>query len=353
MADITGPELLIARYVRGNQANVVKIAKDFGEGDIRFVFLVDTDLDEHLVIKVANNSFTTRERIQGWKELIDLYNDSGVYAPRIIADLNGNIAGAHREGDLEFTVYAEEMKKYKTAKEYGLTGREAPFFEDMVAACAKMARISVKLPPWTTPWCVYDTFCAEDETDETYEWARHFCAAMDERMPQFKDRTRRIWERFLCLYEGLRPAYGRLPRAFLQGDEGGDNALVDQGGRFVGTIDFNLAGAETVLNYMFRNFCRVNISRDEFSRLSDPAFLRAKDGEMKSYLAVVRRHCPFGDAERAVFPAYYQTVYPLECDLCQSFEKAIVGGDADRVGLILDWIDYQQTRDDIDRAIWG
>jgi hypothetical protein len=353
MTDIAGPGLLFARYVRENAVNVVNISKDFGEDDIRFVFLVDTDLDEHVAVKVVSNSFTTRERILGWKELIDLYNNCGVYAPRIIPDLHGGIAGTHREKDREFTVYAEEMKKYRTAKEYGLSGREELFFEDMVAACAKMARVSVKLPPWKTAWCIYDTFCPEDEADETYEWARHFCAAMDARMPRFEARTRRIWNRFLALYEGLRPAYERLPKTFLQGDEGGDNALVDENGRFVGMLDFNLAGAETVLNYMFRNFCRVRIPQDAISRLGDAALRRAMDEEMRRRLGVVRKYYRFSDAERAVFSAYYQTVYPLECDLCQSFIKAIERGDADHVRLILDWIDFQQTRDDIDRAICG
>ena len=353
MTDIIRPELLFSRYVRGKAINVVKITKEFGEDDLRFVFLVDTDLNEHVAVKVARNSFTTRERVLRWKELIDLYNDCGVYAPRIIPDLRGEIVGTHRAGDREFTVYAEEIKKYQTAKERGLTGREAPFFEQMVKVCAKIARVSVKLPPWKTAWCIYDTFCPEDETDETYEWARHFCAATDARMPQFKARTRLVWSRFLSLYENLRPAYERLPMAFLQGDEGGDNALVDENDIFVGTLDFNLAGAETVLNYMFRNFCRARISHDEILRLDDPTFRRAKDEEMRSRLGVVKGYYRFSDAERAVFPAYYRTVYPMECDLCQSFVNAIERGDAEQARVILDWIDYQQTRDDIDRAIWG
>lgn len=352
MTDITGSALLFARYVRGNAVNVVKIAKDFGKDDIRFVFLVDTDMDEHVAVKVASNSFTTRERVLGWKELIDLYNDCGVYAPRIIPDMRGEIVGAHHEKEREFTVYAEEIKKYQTAKERGLSGHEAPFFEDMVAACAKMARVSVKLPPWKTAWCIYGTFCPEDETDETYDWARHFRTAMDARMPRFEARTRRVWNRFLSLYEGLRPTYERLPQAFLQGDEGGDNALVDENGRFAGTLDFNLAGAETVLNYMFRNFCRPRLDHDGLSRLNDAPFRRAMDEEMRRRLGVVRKYYQFTDAERAVFPAYYQTVYPMECDLCQSFIKAIERGDADQVRLILDWIDFQQTRDDIDGVIW-
>ncbi len=353
MAKISRPERLFSRYMRGSATNIVQIAKDFGEYDIRFVFLVDTDQGEHVAVKATNNSFTTPARIAGWKRLIDLYNDSGIYAPRIIPDLEGELCSVYCEGTIEFCVYAEEMKKNKTTKEFGLTGREAPFFDGMVAACAKMARASVALPAWSSAWCIYDTFCAEDETDETYERARHFCDVVDARMPQFRDRTRRIWGRFLSLYESLRPAYQQLPKAFLQGDEGGDNALVDENGNFVGVIDFNLAGAETILNYMFRNFCRVYIAQDEFPRLADAAFLRSKDAEMKARLDVVRRHYAFGDAERALFPAYYQMAYPLECDLCQSFEKAILRGDTVQAQRIFDWIDFQQTRDDIDLAIWG
>lgn len=61
----------------------------------------------------------------------------------------------------------------------------------------------------------------------------------------------------------------------------------------------------------------------------------------------------FAQSERAVFPAYDQMICPMECSLCQSFEKAIIPSHSIRAHLILDWIQYQETRDDIDRAILG
>mgnify|MGYP007050493030 CR=1 FL=1 len=68
---------------------------------------------------------------------------------------------------------------------------------------------------------------------------------------------------------------------------------------------------------------------------------------MKRRLAVVKRHYAFSDAEKAAFSLYYRTVYPLECDLCQRFESAIDQKDEGKVSLILDWVDYQQTRGDL------
>lgn len=347
MSGIERPELIFSRYLCGNTTNVRKIEKVFGDDDVRFVYLVDTDRDEHVAIKATNNSFTTRERISGWRELIDLYHACGIYAPRILLDRNGALSSVYEEGDQTYTVYAEEKKKYQTADAFGIERDDPALFEDMVRACAKMARVSVKLPAWHTGWCIYDTFCVEDETDDTYMFANQFCKAMNRQMPRFIGQTQRIWDRFLSLYEQLRPAYQRLPKAFLQGDEGGDNVLVDADGAFVGMLDFNLAGTETILNYMFRNFCRVRINQDALSRLRDPAFLRQRDEEMRRRLAIVEKHYQFSAAEREAFPMYYQMVYPMECDLCQVFEKAIKQGDPDQTRIILDWIEAQQWREDM------
>lgn len=44
---------------------------------------------------------------------------------------------------------------------------------------------------------------------------------------------------------------------------------------------------------------------------------------------------------------YYKIVYPLECDNCRTFEAVIRKKNAAETKLILDWIEYQQTRDDI------
>ena len=44
---------------------------------------------------------------------------------------------------------------------------------------------------------------------------------------------------------------------------------------------------------------------------------------------------------------YYKIVYPLQCDNCQKFIPMIYEKNIPVLELILDWIEYQQTRNDI------
>ena len=341
------PERIFERYISGAVASIQPINTSQSDADRRFTYLVASDAGERLVFKFSNNCFTTPERIGGWRYLADLYNDCGVYAPRILTDRDGRFWHAYTEDGVQYFAYAEEQKKYRTAAECGLGSDISSYFEDMVRAEAKIARRSTKLPAWKSAWCLYDRFCADDETDETYYWQREFYQLVRAGMPALSARAEWIWQRFLSLYATLEPQYRALPQAFFQGDEGGTNTMLDESGRYAGVLDFNLSGAETILNYFFRSFCRVPIRAAELDRLSDRALLDAKDEALRARLRVVKKHYAFSEVERAAFPLYYNTVYPLECDLCQQFQRVIRAGDARRAAVVLDWIEYQQTRSDM------
>lgn len=345
---LLNPEQLFERYLHGKVIASQKIENTFDGNDKRYVYIIDTDLDEHLVFKFSNNSFTSPERIAGWKRLTELYNACGIYAPKILPDKCGRFWNEYRENDARYLVYAEEKKKYKTTDEYGIAPSDAlSYFEDMVAAAARIAAVSTELPGWMSAWCLYDTFSDADASDETYYWQEEFHKRIILELPCFRERADRIWNRFLFMYQAFETQYRKLPQAFFQGDEGGLNAMLDEEGKFVGTLDFNLSGAEVNLNYFFRNFCRVRIGKDEVPELGNSAFRKAKDDKMRARLDTVKKYYHFSVAETAAFPAYYKIVYPLECDLCQMFQSVIREKDIHKTGLILDWIEYQQTRNDI------
>ncbi|HPK16747.1 MAG: hypothetical protein BWY28_03038 [bacterium ADurb.Bin236] len=345
---LLNPEQIFQRYLYGEVISSKKIEKVFDENDKRHIYIVDTDLDEHFVFKFSNNSFTSPERIAGWKRLTELYNECGIYAPKILPDKYGGLWNGYLENNERYLVYAEEKKKFMTADEYGIASSDtSSYFEDMVAAAARIATVSTELPGWMSAWCLYDKFSIDDASDETYYWQDEFHKQIIGELPCFRERADRIWSRFSSMYQAFETDYRKLPQVFFQGDEGGTNAMLDDEGKFVGMLDFNLSGAEVNLNYFFRNFCRVRIRKDEVPELSSSAFRKAKDDEMRSRLDIVKKHYCFNTDETAAFPAYYRIVYPLECDLCQMFQSVVRERDIHKINIILDWIEYQQTRNDI------
>lgn len=345
---LKNPERIFERYIYGKALSVKTFDTSCGEADKRFAFIIDTDLDEHMAFKFSNNSFTAPERITAWKRLADLYNKCGIYAPKILRDKYGCLWNEYCENNERFIAYAEEKKRYKTTDELGIASNDNRlYFEDMVKAAAKIAECSTQLPNWKSAWCLYDKFCDDDETDETYYWQEEFHKLVIKEMPDFRGQADCIRERFLSLYKSFESQYKALPQAFFQGDEGGLNAMLDDNRKFVGVLDFNLAGAETILNYFFREFCRIHIDRGDISKLDNMTFLQAKDNEMRLRIETVKKYYHFNEAEKSAFPMYYKIVYPLECDNCQTFEAVIRKKNAAETKLILDWIEYQQTRDDI------
>lgn len=345
---LKNPDIIFARYLSGKIMTLKTIDTSHCETDKRFTYIIDTDLGEHIVIKFSNNSFTTPERIGAWRQLINLYNKLGIYAPKIICDKNGCICNEYIENNDKFIAYAEEKKIYKTTDEFGIaTNDKSIYFEDMVKATVQVAKYSTQLPDWKSAWCIYDKFCIDDETDETYYWQSAFYKLVLKQAPMFREQAKRIWRRFIKVYNSFEHQYRALPQAFFQGDLGSLNVMLDENKKFVGVFDFNIAGAETIINYFFREFCRVPIYKNEINSLNDINFLRSKDRDMRKRVDTVKKYYQFSCAETTAFPTYYKIVYPLECDICQTFQFAIREGNSQKIKLILNWIEYQQTRNDI------
>lgn len=339
---------MFQQYIYGKVVSIKSIDTSHCETDKRFTYIINTDLNEEIVIKFSNNSFTTPERVKGWRQLINLYNDLGIYAPKILLDKNNHIYNEYVENGEKYIVYAEEKKIYKTADEFGIAcNDDAIYFEDMVEATVRVAKYSTQLPPWKSAWCLYDKHCIDDQTDETVYWQQEFYNLVLNEMPIYEERAKRIYHRFLDAYKSFEAQYRALPQAFFQGDIGGLNTMLDENQKFVGVLDFNLAGAETNLNYFFQQFCRVAIREDDLLSLNDKVLRLNKDMEMRKRLDIVKKYYEFNSTEIEAFPMYYKIVYPLQCDNCQRFMSVIHEKNIHKLELILDWIEYQQTRNDI------
>ena len=74
---------------------VVAAAFDTARGadDYRKLFIVQYADGRKLAVKVTGNSFTTPERVIGWAELTEHYNALGLYCPRIVTAIAGDMLG--------------------------------------------------------------------------------------------------------------------------------------------------------------------------------------------------------------------------------------------------------------------
>lgn len=73
-------------YCKTPPRNVETLDLVRGEDDFRKVFIVDTDTGK-FVVKHTSNSFTSRDRIEGWQKLAAAYRSLGIYCPSPLPDL--------------------------------------------------------------------------------------------------------------------------------------------------------------------------------------------------------------------------------------------------------------------------
>lgn len=87
--------------------------------DIRKNYCLTFADGSEFVLKITNNSFTTPERINGWKDLSKLYRDNGIHCPSIRETKDGKcFVKTVLESGKTYTAYLEEKKKFKTVWEY-------------------------------------------------------------------------------------------------------------------------------------------------------------------------------------------------------------------------------------------
>ncbi|AUS96227.1 hypothetical protein CDQ84_11910 [Clostridium thermosuccinogenes] len=320
-----------------------------GENDIRMTYIVEFPNMDKLAVKVTKNSFTTPERVKGWAELIEHYNNLGIYCPKIVRNKNGEYC-SNIDG---YLVFAEEYMKYKPAagRNESLTG-DQKYERKLYESIGLVAANPAPLVPWHTAYCIYDKFDITDEYDENYQCAMELRDYYRDNIPEHAMRAQKLFEEYCRRREKFEPIYRLLPKSVFQGDINDSNILVDEAGDFKGMIDFNLSGTETILNYAFcESFCCLE-DDSEIDVLLDTEALKKRDAWTAQRLAWIGKHYKFTDEEREAFNEYYNIVAPFRwtyhcffLSLLKNREKYPEG--RKYAGHILDWTEYQMTRSDV------
>lgn len=282
-------------------ASFESIDSSRNENDFREVVIVTFDNGEKAVIKLADNDFTFSEKIFMWQKTVEEYIALGYYCPKILASRAGDFPTVSYKGR-SCVAYAEEFAPYKIVDDCYADDKEFVSARDYNAdeAWIMTAKIAAKYLSYTdypSGYCLFETFCPSDKTDEVFEQALEWKSYAETLPDEFQPQINRIWKLWTDNRNALEPLYKQLPTSIFQADLNSTNVLIDDNGNFVGVFDFNLCGKDVFLNYMFRE-----TNSDNHQKELDAILNRCK---------LVSKHYKFSDNEIKAAPMIYRCVKPL------------------------------------------
>lgn len=270
--------------------------------DFREVMIPRFASGNKFVIKLSDNDFTFSEKIKMWKRTVEEYQKLGYYCPAIISDKTGNYPMVNYKGH-KCIAYAEEYSPYHTAEERmaDSSAQGNPFADayeqEIWTMTAKIAAKHLDYTEYPSAYCLFDTFCPSDETDEVLDNALNWKAYAQTLPDHFQEQVQRIWKLWTENRTALEPIYRRLPTSIFQADLNPTNILIDDSGKFVGVCDFNLCGKDVFINYLFRELYHSDFE---------------KEVEMiRRILKIASKYYPFSELEKNTALMLYRCLKPL------------------------------------------
>ena len=301
------------------------------DADFREAIIAEWTSGEKYVIKLSDNDFTFPEKIETWKRCTEEYQKLGYYCPTIFPSKFGDFPIVMYKGH-NCAVYVEEFCRYSVAEERSMVNskKKTPFdIKWLDAAWIMTAKVAAKqfdFCDYPSAYCLFETFCPSDETDEVLENALEWKNVTDNLPKRFQAQIQRIWKRWVSNRDELEQIYHKLPTSVFQADLNSTNLLVDDNGDFAGVFDFNLCGRDVFLNYLFRE---IHWQYDEKYLLET--------------LRNVSHVYSFSDLENQAAPLLYRCVKPLWYTEVEKLKAA--GTDENAIKTCLDRIEELQTKE--------
>ena len=348
-------EYPVSLYYDAEVSNVKTLDLCRGDDDYRKVFFAD-DGQRKLVIKYLSNTFSDKRKIEGWFQLMDEYRKLGIYCPRVVPNLNGELLHCDTFDGRNYYTYAEEYAAYETVEhidkekyqdEYG----NNRFTPDAMRSLGKVAAAKLDILDWPSVYCLLEPFCPPETTDEGTECAIAFVDYICEHIPAYSQRVESLLELYYKRQYELRAVYHLLPTSCFQADLSESNILLDDNANFVGLIDFNLCGKEPILNYAVREALWAITDKRLFGEKESGLFFYSKELDnlrIELFLENIRyiqEYYQFSPFEKEVFPVlfrYLNSFWWFHLD-----EIKLIKDDERKIVQLLDWLEYQMTRDDI------
>lgn len=327
--------------------------KDTSHGDADYRRAVFTEWPgRKIVIKITSNDFTTPERVEGWAKTIEEYIAAGYYCPRIIKNRKGAYTAKVLIDDKNCLVYAEEYSKYRTADSFPKSEITKDglhiFADDTIRTIGVIGAKHLTTATFPSGLCILEKFAPSDPCDEVMEESLHFKKVIDDCLPQWKDRFGKIWNLFEGNRKKLEEIYPLLPASVFQADLNYTNILLDEDKNFMGILDFNLCGRDTVLNHLFREiFLEYDVRGNDIFYSKE-----ANNITTELFLAKVRLVAevyPLSKLEKSSAVLIYRYLRPFWWRPSHEIEK--VKNDDQKVRQIFDWVENELTRTDILTAL--
>ena len=174
-------------------------------------------------------------------------------------------------------------------------------------------------------YCLFETFCPSDKTDEVLEVAMEWKKYADKLPERFHTQIQEIWQRWLNNRNELEQIYDKLPTSVFQADLNSTNLLIDDNGEFVGVLDFNLSGRDVFLNYLFREI----------------HYQYSEEYLLETLKSVSQIYC-FSELEKQAAPLLYRCLVPLWHTGIDILKE---GTDENAIQIILDRVEELQTKE--------
>lgn len=341
-------EYPLTLYFDTEVADVEVKDSSHGDRDFRKAYVVNNGTCK-IVIKHFSNSFSDQKRIMGWFRLMDEYRKIGLYCPSVIPNRYGELLHTHTVDGRDYYIYAEEFAPFQTAEQFGIEKRQ--YMPDVLRALGTIASKRLDFLDFPSAYCLLEPFSDEDTTDEETECALLFIDYIKKNLPQHLRRAEKLLDLFYKNQEECRKVYAALPTSCFQSDLNSSNILLDDNLKFVGLFDFNLCGKEKILNYAMREALWATYQSCLVDQDNNYIFYFDKkldDIRMKSFLenmSYIQETYMFSDVERKAFPVllrYINTFWWYSLSDLEFFSK-----DDHKVEKILDWFEFQMTRDDL------
>jgi hypothetical protein len=291
-----------------------------GEDDFREAVILrwekgvlPAELGDRMVIKLAANGFTDPVHLEMWERLAEEYRRRGYWCPRFLRTRAGEFPFLEYKGR-RCLVYGEEFAPFPTADRFdpaviSPNGRFT-YLDDLLRMNAEIAAAHFDFTDLPSGWVLFGIFDPMDTEDEVMEDA-HAWLACAEKLPEaYQTQVRRIWDRWMKNRAYLQKEYHRLPTSVFQADLNSTNILLDENGSFAGIMDFNIAGRETFLNYLFREVPYIY-----GKRTSQPEPNAAPEDDRLARICyalnVVKERYTFSEAEKELALPLYRCLCPL------------------------------------------
>ena len=304
-----------------------------GDSDFRSTFIVETDSGGKRVIKLADNDFTFPEKIKMWQKTVREYLALGYYCPKIISDKTGGFPGVTYGGH-RCVAYAEEYSLYSSVedRDSDKSAKTDALYEkcrrDIWIMTARIAAKRLDYTEYPSAYCLFETFCPSDKTDEVLENALNWKEYADTLPDRFGKQVQRIWRLWTINRKALEAVYGKLPTSVFQADLNASNILADDNGKFMGVCDFNLCGKDVFLNYLMReNF-------NDFE---------AEIDMIRTALEISREYYRFSDIEKETALPLYRCLKPLWYNKTERLKE--LKNDYEAIKEYLDKTEYYLTAD--------